>query len=548
MAMLLESIVRRTMSQGGTSRRGGMVLVSVLIIVVVLTLAAYQFSELMMAEYRAAHSYKRSGQAKALADSGVHYTAAMLSDVNAMANTLNYNPWDNPSVFQDVLVVDNDQSGSRGRFNVYTLRDPNDPQFTGQPYRYGVTDESSKLNLNALMQITSNDAIRQSMLMQLPNMNGNTELAQAILDWLDSTAQTPRTQDYSDYTGQDPPYYCKSGPMDSLDELLLVEGVTPTLLYGNDRNMNGVLDPDEAQLEDATGTVDLGWRPYLTIYSREPNVDSSGSPRIYLNNTDMTTLSTQLTTVLNNTQAVQFILAYRMYGPSGTMSTAPGARATPQNRLTGSIGTSVASQMTSDSSKPPKAQITSLFSLASATVSVPVKNGNQTTNQSLPNPFADPSQQGTLLPTLFDMCTTSLQGDLTPRINVNTAGETVLNMLQLLNASGTATGLAATDIQTILSTRPPLTGDNGQNQAFMTPAWLLTQANISPTTLAAIENYITTRSSVYSFQVVGFFDGPGPVARVEAVIDTNVGRPRILFYRDLAPIGKGFDPKADDGQ
>jgi len=39
----------------------------------------------------------------------------------------------------------------------------------------------------------------------------------------------------------------KSGPYDSLNELLLVRGVTPELLFGKDKNRNGVIDPDEAE-------------------------------------------------------------------------------------------------------------------------------------------------------------------------------------------------------------------------------------------------------------------------------------------------------------
>jgi len=38
----------------------------VLVVVVLLTLAAYQFSEMMMSEYRAADSFSRTSQSKAL--------------------------------------------------------------------------------------------------------------------------------------------------------------------------------------------------------------------------------------------------------------------------------------------------------------------------------------------------------------------------------------------------------------------------------------------------------------------------------------------------
>ena len=69
----------------------------------------------------------------------------------------------------------------------------------------------------------------------------------------------------------------------------------------------------------------------------------------------------------------------------------------------------------------------------------------------------------------------------------------------------------------------------------------ITLASLSPTKLQALEPYITARSQVYRVQVVGTFDSGGPTARVEAVIDTNNGRPRIVSYRNLTELGKGFD-------
>src|SRR5262249_42861092 len=84
--------------------RRGVVLLLVLVIIVVLTLAAYQFNELMTAEYKAADSAARSVQARTLADSGVYYAAALLSNPDALANTLNGNPFQNPAAFQRILV------------------------------------------------------------------------------------------------------------------------------------------------------------------------------------------------------------------------------------------------------------------------------------------------------------------------------------------------------------------------------------------------------------------------------------------------------------
>ena len=299
-------------ASGSDRERRGFVLVSVFVVIVLLTLAAYKYSEMMLAEYQAADSYTRTAQAQALARSGVNYAAAVLADPNSFSSVLNSNPYDNPTAFQDILVQDDDKTGRRGRFSVVTLRDPNDPLFTSQPYRFGVTDEASKLNLNALLTLAANDTVRLNMLAQLPNMT--EDVANSILDWLDPSSTIPRTNGAKDeyYTGLSPAYHVKNGPLDSMEELLLVKGVTPQLLYGNNVNRNGIVDPDE---DASAGTADGGWLQYLTIYSHEPNITNTGAPRIYLNDSNLNNLSTSLQAALGPDLA-QFVIAYRLYGGS----------------------------------------------------------------------------------------------------------------------------------------------------------------------------------------------------------------------------------------
>jgi hypothetical protein len=60
--------------------------------------------------------------------------------------------------------------------------------------------------------------------------------------------------------------------------------------------------------------------------------------------------------------------------------------------------------------------------------------------------------------------------------------------------------------------------------------------------MKALQPYITARGSVFRFQVLGYLDKGGPTARVEAVVDGSIlGRPRIVYWRNLTELGKGFD-------
>jgi type II secretory pathway component PulK len=205
-------------------KREGVVLLAVLVIVVVLTLAAYQLSEMMMAEYRAADSYRRSVQARALADSGVAYAAALLANPEAFQGTLGSNPYDNPGVFQGVVVHQSEFTRWRGRFSVIA---PPDMDAGENIFRYGVTDECGKLNINAPLKLDSSGNQAMRLLMNLPNMT--EEAANSILDWIDTDDETRSNGHENDfYTAQEgAAYQCKNGPLDTLEELLLVKGVTP---------------------------------------------------------------------------------------------------------------------------------------------------------------------------------------------------------------------------------------------------------------------------------------------------------------------------------
>ena len=79
---------------------------------------------------------------------------------------------------------------------------------------------------------------------------------------------------------------------------------------------------------------------------------------------------------------------------------------------------------------------------------------------------------------------------------------------------------------------------------YQSTAWLVTEAGLTPKVVKKLERYFTGQTQVYRFQVVGKFgdDKPGPTARIEAIVDANIGlgRPRMVYSRDLSELGKGF--------
>jgi type II secretory pathway component PulK len=553
-------------------------MIAVLVVVSILALAAYRFSDLMVAEQRAADSFTHSKQARVSAISGIYYVAAQLAQNNQANQNGPPNFYYNPSLFQDVLVQDGDTGQDRAFFSIVSPVGP-DAATTGgvnQSFLYGVTDETGKLNINALFKLDSSGTILYNVLMQLPNMTD--QIANSIVYWVDPKA-TARSSGATDevYQTLDPPYHAKNAPLDQLEELLFVQGVTPQLLFGNDRNRNGILDPDE---DDGIGVLDMGWSAYLTAYSRESNIDSAGNPRIYVNDPNLQSLQTYLTNAGFDDSVSSFILAARMYGltspnsggasgnggassnGSGNNGNTPSGQSNTVNLNVGStssgaiaITLGAATNSTASAGGVPAngpltssalgnlqsgggQNISSLYSLINATVTIPGQNGQQGTIYK--SPLSDTGSIKQFLPMILDKLTTKKSGTLPARVNVNTAPSAVLSALA---PNGTPL-LDVSTVQTIMSTRPQYTTGETVDPIFQTPTWLITEANLPVSLVQSLDQYITAHSQVYRVQSVGHFDSGGPTARVEAVIDTNAGRPRIIYFRDLTGLGKGFNLQA----
>ena len=211
---------------------------------------------------------------------------------------------------------------------------------------------------------------------------------------------------------------------------------------------------------------------------------------------------------------------------------APAKYSAPQDNDADDVNAQIQNTKANPRSQGSLKPISSVYSLINTSVSVPVGTGNTQRTVTLQSPLNDVGQQKTLLPLLLDKTTTSKATDLPPRINVNTASQTVMSALP---------GLSDADIAAIVNARPvPSATGGAPDPIFNTPAWLITEANLSPTSLQAVERFITARSGIYRFQSIGYFEGGGPTTRLEAVIDTNYGRPRIVHLRDLSEMGKAY--------
>src|SRR5690606_38691018 len=94
----------------------------------------------------------------------------------------------------------------------------------------GLGSSLSTLASDATSSMSSSMAT--GMLLALPGMT--EDVADAILDWLDADDEPrPLGAEFEDYyLNLQPAYKPANGPIDSIEQLLLVRGVTPQLLFG----------------------------------------------------------------------------------------------------------------------------------------------------------------------------------------------------------------------------------------------------------------------------------------------------------------------------
>ena len=98
-----------------------------------------------------------------------------------------------------------------------------------------IEDENSKININALISEFAPSTKYYGILQRFfVNMGLSMDLADTILDWVDpDDVRSPYGAESSGYyQALYPPYKAKNAPADSIDELLLVKGITPEIFYG----------------------------------------------------------------------------------------------------------------------------------------------------------------------------------------------------------------------------------------------------------------------------------------------------------------------------
>ncbi len=472
-------------------RNRGLVLVMTLLIIVLLAILSASFAFQVNAHRAAVHATQNKVQLRLAAESGIHHALLLLRE-NRHDSSMWY---DNEELFHNRVVwsvlgdeakrdADEEIDTTKMTYRYSLVAD--DPDNDQTSVRYGITDESSKLNLN----LATREQLGTMFAAVLPEETEIAPLIDALLDWRDQD-NVPGEQgaEAEYYLSLDPPYTIKNGFFETVEELLLVVGFTPQILYGEDYNRNGLLDPNEDDgklslpLDNQDNILQRGVYPHLTVWSRDLNRSNDNITRIDLNG-DLRELEEGLEEYLDE-RIIDYIIAARNNG----------------------------------------ATFDSPVQLLGHSYTVGGNRDNSNENGDPVGPAVESPVTLEDLPELCDRTTAIRQPGLMGLININTAPREVLRCL----VNDTFTEEA---VEAIIAARTNLEGEQ-----LATVAWLLTEEVISQEATESIYPQITARSQQFHFESVGHADHLGMMVRLQAVVELRGHVPQFMYYRDLTELG-----------
>ena len=447
---------------GGPSRSAwrprGTVLIATMWIMVVLTGLVLVLARSMRVEAISSANHASAQQAVMVEQGAIQYMLAGLDGLKGAVPT------------EAELPCNGIQIGN-GAFWVIRSGSDDDKQ-----YQYGPVDEASKLNLNTATA---------QMLECLPNMTA--EIAASIVDWRDEDSETTDGGAESDYyLLLAEPYECKNAPFETVEELFLVKEVSEELLFGEDDNRNGLLEPneDDADASDPPdnrdGALQRGIAAFVTVCSAEPNTASDGSARVNVNDAQ----GQQLTEVLSKGVASERV---------GVMVD----RIRRGRPFSSVLDFYFRTELTMEEFKP----------LADFVTTSSSGGGGQTGQSGQAGQSAQ---------------TQSVRG----LVNVNTAPAEVLACLP---------GLDESDVSALLSAR------SGQDAEAGGYAWIADALSREKAT--AIGPFITAWAYRFSADIVSVSGDGRAFRRCRVILDAQQSPPRVIRRRDLTALGWPLDER-----
>jgi len=213
----------------------GIALMAVLWVLVLLIALATEFAFSMKMEVNTTRNYKEDTESYYLSRAGLNLALAELFKEARFHSIHQEHGWITGNIV--TASAANKTSSSPGQeetVQTFDIVNRTDIELEHGSITYTIRDENGKISINS----ASKDTLDK--LLQYSGVEGKIKrstISDSILDWID-TDKNHRLNGAEDdyYRTQNPPYYAKNGPIETIDELLKIRGVTEEILYGSEEN------------------------------------------------------------------------------------------------------------------------------------------------------------------------------------------------------------------------------------------------------------------------------------------------------------------------
>ncbi|GMV99083.1 MAG: hypothetical protein AMXMBFR84_02220 [Candidatus Hydrogenedentota bacterium] len=218
-----------------TSRRPdeGIALLLVLLFVVLLSVIVVEFSYETQVEASQVGASLQDFEAYSAAKSGISSGLSLL-----MGDMMGISPTDEQGSTQSAELDQAFQGGTESD----SLFEPwasgvAFQEINNAVMRCSIDDEYGKINVNAIVDSRSgetNVVVAEALRVLFITRGAEFDPVDAIIDWVDADdSASPNGAEMDYYMGLDVPYGPKNGPMGSVEELLLIHGVTTDVFFGD---------------------------------------------------------------------------------------------------------------------------------------------------------------------------------------------------------------------------------------------------------------------------------------------------------------------------
>jgi type II secretory pathway component PulK len=244
-----------TLKNGPLGSERGIALLLVVWVIVFLAFICAEFSWTMRTETATAINFKEGTQAYYAAEAGINRAIIELLRIDDAPRSTN---WDERSQDDPDAVPGEDGEGDG--------EDENELQLWlagGGPYRFefgdfycevDIIDESNKININQFLTHAKQDPNTLKRFLETQIGLEGEELdtvADSLIDWVDEDDEVTGFFGAEDsyYASLDPPYICRNGNMQALEECLSIRGITEEIFYGIGRHMEERVQLSSEELE-----------------------------------------------------------------------------------------------------------------------------------------------------------------------------------------------------------------------------------------------------------------------------------------------------------